>query len=90
MKRNIIIKTICLMAVFIIGNAINNAISTYIETTLAINQLSNYYELPVFLQMYSNLKNYAFLVFILLVLIVFHKEIHGLYTKFTNKKEKKS
>ena len=82
--KKVITKVIFLCAVFLLFEIIGMSISPIVENGLAVNQMYSTVESSMLVQVYSFMKNYSFILSVLLVLIVFHKELSKLYTTLKN------
>ena len=78
MKKRIIIKSVILIAVSIIFTGLNNSISPLIANSLAMMQMNNSEDSSFWIQMYSYLNNYTYLLFIGFVLLLYNKDITNL------------
>lgn len=88
--RKIIMKILFIAVVFGAFEIIGMSLSPVVENGLAINQMYSTVESSMLVQVYSFMKNYSFILSVLLVLIVFRKELSNLYTKLKDKKENKN
>ena len=77
--KKVIIKIIVLVIIFGIFNVIGFYISPLVENSLAINQMSYSFESNLLVQVYDYISNYSWIWYILLTILVFHKEILKLY-----------
>ena len=85
--KKIIVKIITLAIIFGIFNVIGFYISPLVENSLAVNQMSYSFESNLLVQAYDYISNYSWIWYILLTILVFHKEILKLYKKFKKAKE---
>lgn len=83
--RKIIIKILFIAVVFGTFEIIGVSLSPIVENGLAMNQMYNTVESSMLVQVYSFMKNYSFILSVLLVLIVFRKELSKLYTSLKKK-----
>lgn len=88
--KKIVIKIITLAIVFGIFEAIGLYISPLFENSLAMNQMSYSFESNLPVQVYDYISNYSWIVYILLSVLVFRKEISGINNKIKSVKEKKN
>ena len=88
--RKIIMKILFIAVVFGAFEIIGMSLSPVVENGLAINQMYSTVESSMLVQVYSFMKNYSFILSVLLVLIVFRKGLSNLYTKLKDKKENKN
>lgn len=79
--KKIVIKIIALAIVFGIFEAIGLYVSPLFENNLAMNQMSYSFESSLLVQAYDYVSNYTWIVYILLTILVFHKEILKVYKK---------
>lgn len=77
--KKIIAKTITLAVIFGVFNMIGFYISPLVENNLAMNQMSYSFESNLIVQAYDYISNYSWIWYILLTILVFHKEILKIY-----------
>lgn len=87
MNKKIIIKIILLAIIFGILEMIGLYISPLIENNLAMNQMSYSYDSNLYIQIYDYISSYSWVVYLLLTILVFRKEILKIYKKLKNKGE---
>ena len=85
--KKMIVKIITLAVIFGVFNMIGFYISPLVENSLAMNQMSYSFESNLLVQAYDYISNYSWIWYILLTILVFHKEILKLYKKFKKVKE---
>ena len=85
--KNIVIKFISLAIVFGILEMIGLYVSPLYKNSFAMNQMSYSFDSNLALQVYDYISNYSWIAYILLTILVFHKEILKLYKKFKKVKE---
>lgn len=79
--RAIIIKVVILVAISIIYNAIIQTISPIIANELAMQQMQNYDTSSMGIQLYQYLTNYSWIVFVILIVIMFRKDVVNIFKK---------
>lgn len=89
MKR-VVIKIVVLAIVFGTFNVIGLYVSPLFENSLAMNQMSYSFESNLPIQVYDYISNYSWIVYILLSVLVFRKEISEINNKIKSVKEKKN
>lgn len=87
MNKKIIIKIILLAIIFGILEMIGLYISPLIENNLAMNQMSYSYDSNLYIQIYDYISSYSWIIYLLLTILVFRKEILKIYKKLKNKGE---
>lgn len=76
------IKFIILSVLVMIYNAFVQTVSPIIANQLAMQQMQNYDTSSMGIQFYQYLTNYSWIVFIILVVIMFHKDVINIIKKF--------
>ena len=79
------IKFIILSALVIIYNAFVQTVSPIISNQLAMQQMQNYDTSSIGIQLYQYLTNYCWIVFIILIVIMFRKDITNIIKKIKEK-----
>jgi len=75
------IKFLILFVLVIIYNAFVQTVSPIIANQLAIQQMQNYDTSSMGIQLYSYLTNYSWIVFVILIVIMFHKDVVNIIKK---------
>ena len=75
MKKRLVIKTIIFVVVSIVLSGLYNAINPYIASSLAMLQMYSTVDSSFWIQMYSYLNNYTYLVFIVFAILLYNKDI---------------
>ena len=79
--KPIIIKVGVLMVISIIYNAFVQTVSPIIANQLAMQQMQNYDTSNMGIQLYSYLTNYSWIIFVVLIVIMFHKDVVNIFKK---------
>lgn len=79
--RAIIIKVAILVAISVAYNAIMQAVSPIIANQLAMQQMQNYDTSSMSIQLYQYVTNYSWIVFVILIVIMFRKDIVNIFKK---------
>lgn len=88
MKKMIIFKIFFLSVVYGLIKLLGLFISPLIENSLAMSQMSYSFESNLLVQVYDYVSNYSWIIYLLLVILVFHKEILKIYKSLKETKEK--
>jgi hypothetical protein len=85
MKKQII-KSVLTIALLVVLNLVLGAYEPVISSQFAVQQLNDSYDSNANLTIYQNLKNWSWLAYILIPVIVFFKDIKKLFvnTKTNN------
>ena len=75
------IKFLILFALVIIYNAFVQTVSPIIANQLAMQQMQNYDTSSMGIQLYQYLTNYSWIVFVILIVIMFRKEVTNIFMK---------
>lgn len=75
------IKFLILSVLILIYNAFVQTVSPIIANQLAMQQMQNYDTSSMGIQLYTYLTNYSWVVFIVLIVIMFHKDIVNIFKK---------
>ena len=75
------IKFLILFVLVIIYNAFVQTVSPIIANQLAMQQMQNYDTSSMGIQLYSYLTNYSWIVFVILIVIMFRKDIVNIIKK---------
>ena len=87
MRRVTKIKIIIFIVLVFLYNMLKQFVSPLIANSLAINQMQNTIDSNLWIQLYTYFSNYSVLIFIIIVILFFNKDIVSLINK--NKKEQK-
>lgn len=87
MRRVTKIKIIIFIVLVFLYNMLKQFVSPLIANSLAINQMQNTVDSNLWIQLYTYFSNYSVLIFIIIVILFFNKDIVSLINK--NKKEQK-
>ena len=77
----VFIKFIILSALVIIYNAFLQTVSPIVANQLAMQQMQNYDTSSMGIQLYQYLTNYGWIVFIILIVIMFRKDVANIIKK---------
>lgn len=75
------IKFLILSVLVIIYNAFTQTVSPIIANQLAMQQMQNYDTSSMGIQLYQYLTNYGWIIFIVLIVIMFRKDIVNIFKK---------
>ena len=89
MKTSTKIKIVVFLVLLFLYNALNQFISPLIANDLAMNQMQNTVDSNLWIQLYTYFSNYSILIFIVIAVLLFNKDIVNLINKINKKKEKK-
>lgn len=84
--RKIIIKFILLSILIGIFETIGLYVSPLFENSLAVCQMSYSFESNLLVQVYDYISNYSWVIYLLITILVFHKEILKLYKNIKRRK----
>lgn len=87
MKKGLCIKTILFMMFIYLFNIIDNSVHYLIGNSLAMNQMTNSIDSNLWYQVYSEIYNYQFVIFIFVALLLYYREIKYLLKQLKEKKE---
>lgn len=87
MRRVTKIKIIIFIVLVFLYNMLKQFVSPLIANSLAINQMQNTVDSNLWIQLYTYFSNYSVLIFIIIAILFFNKDIVSLINK--NKKEQK-
>ena len=87
MRRVTKIKIIIFIVLVFLYNMLKQFVSPLIANSLAMNQMQNTVDSNLWIQLYTYFSNYSVLIFIIIVILFFNKDIVSLINK--NKKEQK-
>lgn len=79
--RTIIIKVMILAVIAVIYNAFVQTVSPIIANQLAMQQMQNYDTSSMGIQLYQYIANYGWIVFVILFVIMFHKDVVNIIKK---------
>ena len=79
--KGIIIKATILAIIVVVYNAIMQTVSPIIANQLAMQQMQNYDTSSMGIQLYTYSTNYSWIVFVILIVIMFHKDIANIIKK---------
>lgn len=89
MRRVVKIKIIIFIVLIFLYNILQQFISPLIANDLAMNQMQNTVDSNLWIQLYTYFSNYSILIFIVIAVLLFNKDIVNLINKINKKKEKK-
>ena len=89
MKTSTKIKIVVFLVLLFLYNALNQFISPLIANDLAMNQMQNTVDSNLWIQLYTYFSNYSILIFILIAILLFNKDIINLINKINKKKGEK-
>lgn len=75
------IKFIVLSVIVIIYNAFTQTMSPIIANQLAMQQMQNYDTSSMGIQLYQYITNYSWIAFIVLIVVMFHKDVINIIKK---------
>lgn len=87
MRRVTKIKIIIFIVLIFLYNMLKQFVSPLIANSLAMNQMQNTVDSNLWIQLYTYISNYSVLIFIIIAVLFFNKNIVNLINK--NKKEQK-
>lgn len=87
MKKITKIKIIIFVVLIFLYNIQKQFISPLIANSLAMNQMQNIVDSNLWIQLYTYFSNYSVLIFIVIAILLFNKDIVNLINK--NKNEQK-
>lgn len=87
MRRVTKIKIIIFIVLVFLYNMLKQFVSPLIANELAMNQIQNTIDSNSWIQLYTYFSNYSVLIFIVIAILFFNKDIVNLINK--NKKEQK-
>lgn len=87
MRRVIKIKIIIFIVLVFLYNMLKQFVSPLIANSLAMNQIQNTVDSNLWIQLYTYFSNYSVLIFIVIAILLFNKDIVNLINKNNNKKE---
>ena len=86
MRRITKIKIIIFIVLVFLYNMLKQFVSPLIANELAMNQMQNTIDSNLWIQLYTYFSNYSVLIFIVIAILLFNKDIVNLINK-NNKKE---
>ena len=89
MRRVTKIKIIIFIILVFLYNMLKQFVSPLIANELAMNQMQNTIDSNLWIQLYTYISNYSILIFIIITILFFSKDIVNLINKNNNKKYKK-
>lgn len=89
MKTSTKIKIVVFLVLLFLYNALNQFISPLIANDLAMNQMQNTVDSNLWIQLYTYFSNYSILIFIVIAILLFNKDIVNLINKINKKKGEK-
>lgn len=89
MKTSTKIKIVVFLVLLFLYNALNQFISPLIANDLAMNQIQNTVDSNLWIQLYTYFSNYSILIFIVIAILLFNKDIVNLINKINKKKGEK-
>lgn len=87
MRRVTKIKIIIFIVLVFLYNMLKQFVSPLIANELAMNQMQNTVDSNLWIQLYTYISNYSILIFIIIAILFFSKDIVNLINKNNNKKE---
>ena len=87
MRRVTKIKIIIFIVLVFLYNMLKQFVSPLIANKLAMNQMQNTIDSNLWIQLYTYFSNYSVLIFIVIAILLFNKDIVNLINKNNNKKE---
>lgn len=87
MRRVTKIKIIIFIVLVFLYNMLKQFVSPLIANSLAMNQMQNTVDSNLWIQLYTYFSNYSVLIFIVIAILLFNKDIVNLINKNNNKKE---
>lgn len=87
MRRVTKIKIIIFIVLVFLYNMLKQFVSPLIANELAMNQMQNTIDSNLWIQLYTYFSNYSVLIFIVIAILLFNKDIVNLINKNNNKKE---
>ena len=87
MRRVTKIKIIIFIVLVFLYNMLKQFVSPLIANELAMNQMQNTIDSNLWIQLYTYISNYSILIFIIITILFFSKDIVNLINKNNNKKE---
>ena len=87
MRRVTKIKIIIFTILVFLYNMLKQFVSPLIANELAMNQMQNTIDSNLWIQLYTYISNYSILIFIIITILFFSKDIVNLINKNNNKKE---
>ena len=87
MRRVTKIKIIIFIVLVFLYNMLKQFVSPLIANSLAMNQMQNTIDSNLWIQLYTYFSNYSVLIFIVIAILLFNKDIVNLINKNNNKKE---
>lgn len=87
MRRVTKIKIIIFIILVFLYNMLKQFVSPLIANSLAMNQMQNTVDSNLWIQLYTYISNYSILIFIIIAILFFSKDIVNLINKNNNKKE---
>lgn len=87
MRRVTKIKIIIFIVLVFLYNMLKQFVSPLIANSLAMNQMQNTVDSNLWIQLYTYISNYSILIFIIIAILLFNKDIVNLINKNNNKKE---
>ena len=75
------IKFLILFVLVIIYNAFFQTVSPIIANQLAMQQMQNYDTSSMGIQLYTYATNYSWIVFVILIVIMFHRDVVNIFKK---------
>lgn len=89
MRRVVKIKIIIFIVLIFLYNILQQFISPLIANDLAMNQMQNTVDSNLWIQLYTYFSNYSILIFIVIAVLLFNKDIVNLINKINKKKGEK-
>ena len=86
MKKITKIKIIIFIVLIFLYNMLKQFVNPLIANSLAMNQMQNTVDSNLWIQLYTYISNYSVLIFIVIAILFFNKDIVNLINKNKNKK----
>lgn len=87
MKKVTKIKIIIFIVLVFLYNMLKQFVSPLIANELAMNQMQNTIDSNLWIQLYTYFSNYSILIFIIIAILLFNKDIVNLINKNNNNKK---
>lgn len=86
MKKITKIKIIIFIVLIFLYNMLKQFVNPLFANSLAMNQMQNTVDSNLWIQLYTYISNYSVLIFIVIAILFFNKDIVNLINKNKNKK----
>ena len=85
MKTSTKVKIVLFVVMIFLYNTLKQFISPLIANDLAMNQMQSTVDSNLWIQLYTYLSNYSFLIFIVIAILLFNKDVINLINKYKEK-----